>query len=213
MKSNICFVLLLLLTGCGLRTEMVRVNAPDVRVNPDLGPTVAITAVRDNRSTELLSKIPAATRAANVGGLVRGSNGVNVSLESGTASEKTKELIIQALRSMGYRTTDSCEQPCTQLEASLSDFSVKMPFNLLRAASWTQQMVADISVDVTARTPDKTHTFTVKGHGTNIFQVASRENWEIALERAVKDFSDNFKQKMSQQDTSTMNAGSAQTSP
>ncbi|MEG0186205.1 MAG: hypothetical protein RR704_22420, partial [Stenotrophomonas sp.] len=32
MKSIVAFSLLLLLTGCGIRSEVVRVNVPDIRV-------------------------------------------------------------------------------------------------------------------------------------------------------------------------------------
>lgn len=203
MKSIIAFSLLLLLTGCGVRTEVVRVNVPDIRVNPEQGTTIVVAPVRDNRPSDFLSLVPASDRARNVGGEIRQGNGFNLVLESATAAEKTREIIVQALRNMGYRTTDQCDAQCVQLEASMSQFMVRAPFNFWRAAGWAQQMVADVSVEVTTREGDRTRAFTAKGHGTNVFQVVSPENWEKALERAVTDFTANFKQNMSAQDAAT----------
>ncbi len=200
MKSIITLALLLLLTGCGIRTEVVRVNVPDIRVNPEQGPVVVVAPVRDSRPV-YFPEVAAADRAKNIAGVVRQGNGVLVSVESTTAAEKTREIVIQALRNMGYRTADRCEASCTLLETSLTDFSVKMPANFFRMVSSTQQMLADISVQVVARRDGQTRTFTATGHGANIFQVPSRENWEIALERAVKSFSSSLQQSMSEQDT------------
>lgn len=203
MKSIIAPALLLLLTGCGIRTEVVRVNVPDIRVNPEQGTQVVVAPVRDNRSSEFLALIPASERARNVGGEIRNGNGINLALESATASEKTREIIIQALRNMGYRTVDHCDAQCLRLEASMNEFVVRAPFNFWRVAGWAQQMVADVSVEVTTREGDRTRSFIAKGHGTNVFQVVSPENWEKALERAVTDFTANFKQNMSAQDAAT----------
>jgi len=200
MKSIITLALLLLLTGCGIRTEVVRVNVPDIRVNPEQGPVVVVAPVRDSRPV-YFPEVAAADRAKNIAGVVRQGNGVLVSVESTTAADKTREIMIQALRNMGYRTADRCEASCTLLETSLTDFSVKMPANFFRMVSSTQQMLADISVQVVARRDGQTRTFTATGHGANIFQVPSRENWEIALERAVKSFTSSLQQSMSEQDT------------
>lgn len=200
MKSIIGLSVLLLLTGCGIRTEVVRVNVPDIRVNPEQGTTVVVAPVRDNRPSDFLSLVPESDRVRNVGGEVRSGNGFNLVLESGTTSDKTREIIIQALRNMGYRTADQCDAQCLRLEASMNEFVVRAPFNFWRAAGWAQQMVADLSVEVTTHDGDRVRSFTAKGHGTNVFQVVSPENWEKALERAVTDFTANFKQNMSAQD-------------
>lgn len=81
----------------------------------------------------------------------------------------------------------------------MTKFSVTMPFEFWRAAGWSQRMLAEISIDVTSRSDGQTKRFTAEGHGSNVYQVVSRENWEIALERAVADLTANFKQSMSGQ--------------
>lgn len=200
MKWIICIVGLLLLTGCGLKTQVVRVDTPNVHVNSENGPLIQVDAVTDGRPSTFLSEFPAADRPRNVGGVVRAGNGINVVLESTTTTEKVQSIIIQALRSMGYRTVTQCQAACVQLSFVLNEFAVKMPFNFWRAAGWSQQMVADISVHVTAQRGDSTRSFNVSGHGSNIYQVVSRENWETALNRAATDFSTNLKQAIAAQD-------------
>ena len=58
-------------------------------------------------------------------------------------------------------------------------------------------MLADIAVHVTLQNQGSTSSFDTKGHGSNVYQIVSQENWEIALDRAVKDFASNFQQQMS----------------
>lgn len=198
MKSLVAATLLLFLTGCGMRTEMVRVNVPDARVNTEEGPVVVVRPVQDARK-DILEAVPTADRSRNVGGFARGGNGTLVNLESGTVADRTREILIQALRNMGYRTAASCEASCTYVDASITKFSVTMPFEFWRAAGWSQRMLAEISIDVNSRNDGQTKRFTAEGHGSNVYQVVSRENWEIALERAVADLTANFKQSMSGQ--------------
>jgi uncharacterized protein YcfL len=40
MKWIICVIGLLLLTGCGLKTQVVRVDTPNVHVNSENGPLI-----------------------------------------------------------------------------------------------------------------------------------------------------------------------------
>lgn len=213
MRYIICLSVLLFLTGCGIKTQVVRVDVPDVHVNPERGPVVIVGVVTDERPSSFLSQFPVADRSKNVGGVVRGGNGFSVVLESSMTTEKVRDIMVQALRSMGYRTADKCEVSCIQLDVSLTDFSVKMPLNLLRAAAWSQQMVADVSAHVVARDAGNTRSFDVSGHGTNIYQIVSPENWEVALERAVKDFSSNFKQAMAEQGAGFVSKGDQYKSP
>lgn len=213
MKLIIYLAALSLLTGCGIKTQVVRVNVPDVHVNPEHGPVAVVGAVVDKRSSPLLSKIPAADRQKHVGGMFRGGNGINVALESSTTTEKVRAIIVQALRSMGYRTANECDVPCIRLDVSLTEFSVKMPFEFWRTVGWAQQMVADVSTEVVVQDAGQTRTFDVSGHGTNIYQVVSRENWEVALDRAVEDFSSNFKQAVAEQDYDSAGERDHHTSP
>jgi hypothetical protein len=57
-------------------------------------------------------------------------------------------------------------------------------------------MVADISTNVTVRNGTSVQSFEATGHGTNAFQVVKPENWEVAINRAIEDFSKRFQEKM-----------------
>src|SRR6185437_11111881 len=48
-------------------------------------------------------------------------------------------------------------------------------------------MLADVAVHMALQDKGRTSTFDATGHGSNVYQVVSQENWEIALDRAVKD--------------------------
>jgi hypothetical protein len=130
MKWIICIAGLLLLTGCGLKTQVVRVDTPNVHVNSENGPLIQVDAVTDGRPSTFLSEFPAADRPRNVGGVVRAGNGINVVLESTTTTDKVQSIIIHALRSMGFRTVTQCQAACVQLSFVLNEFAVKMPLNL-----------------------------------------------------------------------------------
>jgi hypothetical protein len=191
----------------------VRVSVPDVRANPQQGPLVQVNPVQDNRQASFLAQFPAATRDKNVGGVVRGGNGINVVLDSSTTTLKVHSIIVQALRNMGYRTVDHCDASCPTVTASLDTFAVKLPIDFWRAVAWSQHMVADIAVQVALQNQGHTSTFDATGHGSNVYQVVSQENWEVALGRAVKNFYSNFQQQMaSHMDQSASSTSGAEAS-
>jgi len=196
MKWIICAIALVCLSGCGIKEHVVRVSVPDVRANPQQGSLVQANPMQDNRQASFLAQFPAATRDKNLGGVVRGGNGVNVVLGFSTTTLKVHSIIVQALRNMGYRTVTSCDTACIVVTPALNTFAVTLPFNFWRAMSYSQHMLADITVHVALQSHGQTSTFDAMGHGSNVYQVVSQENWEITLDRAVKDFASNFRQQM-----------------
>lgn len=196
MRWAVCAIALMCLSGCGVKEQIVRVNVPDVHANPQHGLLVQVNPVRDNREASFLAQFPAASRAKNVGGFVRGGNGVNLVLESSTTALKVHSIIAQALRNMGYRTVSNCEASCPVVTPTLDKFAVTLPFDFWRALGSAQHMLADIAVRVDLQDRGRTSTFDAIGHGSNIYQVVSQENWEIALDRATKHFVTNFQQQM-----------------
>ena len=210
MKWAICAIVLMCLSGCGVKEQVVRVSVPEVRVNPLQGPMVQVDPVQDNRQASFLAQFPAATRDKNVGGVIRGGSGINVVLDSSTTTLKVHSIIVQALRNMGYHTVASCESACPVVTPTLNTFAVTLPFNFWRAASYSQHMLADIAVHVALQNQGRTSTFDAKGHGSNVYQVVSQENWETTLDRAVKDFVSSFQQQMASH-TDQVGAGTSKT--
>lgn len=196
MKWPILFVLVMLATGCSITPEMINVGVQDPKINPQEGRMIVVGPVEDARKSQLLSSFPDSTYHKSVGGVARAGNGSNVMLESTTVANKTKSIIIQALRQMGYKTVTKCNNTCPKLSTTLKTFIVKAPFNFWRALSFTQHMVADISVVINFKNHQHESQFTVSGHGENIYQVIDKDNWETAVNSAIKDFVENFKQTM-----------------
>lgn len=193
---TLCAVLALL-AGCGVTKQVVRVDSPAHHINPESGSLIVVHPVQDERTDAIVMKFPAADRARNVGGVLRGGNGIEVNLADATAAYKVHALVVQALRGMGYRTVEKCNSQCAVMDVALTQFSVQMPFNFWRAASYSQHMVADLSAVVSVSDAGTKHAFTVVGHGSNIYQRAVPENWQVALDRAAADFSHNFQAAMS----------------
>jgi hypothetical protein len=196
MKWMICAIVLACLSGCGIKEQVVRVSVPDVRTNSQQGPAIQVNPVQDNRQASFLAQFPAATRDKNVGGVVRGGGGINVVLDSSTTTLKVHSIIVQALRNMGYRTVANCGASCPVVTPTLNTFAVTLPFNFWRAATYSQRMLADIAVHVAVQDHGRASTFEAKGHAYNVYQVVSQANWEIALDKAVKDFVSDFQQQM-----------------
>lgn len=196
MKWIVCAIVLACMSGCGFKEQLVRVAVPDVGVNPQQGAPVQVNPVQDNRPASFLAQFPAESRDKNVGGVVRGGLRINVVLGSSTTTLKVHSIIVQALRNMGYRTVASCEPSCIVITPTLNAFAVTLPFDFWRSMSYSQHMLADVTASVAVQDHGRTTTFDVTGHGSNVYQRISKENWEIALDKATKNFIINFQQQM-----------------
>lgn len=174
----------------------MRLDLPELHVDPTTGPEIAVGEIKDSRTLE--KELAGRESAKNVGGVVRGGNGVAVDLDI-TVTEQQRRIVTQALRSLGYRVVDGEHAPAgiTRVNVDIKTFDVQMPFNFFRAATYTQQMVADIQTDVTVVSNTSNESFRVNAHGTNIFQRVVPENWEAALNEAIDDYTKKFKAAMS----------------
>jgi filamentous hemagglutinin family protein len=198
-KVLLLLVVVLGLTGCGLQRQTVRINAPAVHIDQPSSRQIVVAEVTDSRSSLFAGKLDAAEQERNVGGVLRAGNGIVVDLEEGTATSQAKDVVVQALRSIGFSVVDeaSASPSAPRLDLDLTQFGVNVPFEFWRASFYAQRMIADISTKVTLRQDGRVlHTFTVTGHGENIFQRVVPENWEIALNRAVADYTKRLQSNM-----------------
>jgi hypothetical protein len=182
----------LLLAGCGIERQNVRLDLPELQVSPANGPAIVVGEVKDSRTpTEGLA---GPDPRKNIGGALRGGNGIAVDLDMPVA-EQQRQIVTQALRSLGYQVFASEQAPvdAPRVNVEITTFDVQMPFNFLRAATYSQQMVADIQTNVTVISATATRSFKTDGHGTNVFQRVIPENWEAALNEAIDDYTKKFK--------------------
>lgn len=187
-----------MLAACGVQHQNVRLSTPETRVNPAEGKPIVVAAVTDSRKTPDGATFAQGERTHNVGGVWRGGNGVAVDLGQDTVIEETREIVTQALRGMGYRVlAEGVASPdAPRVAINITQFDVDAPFNFWRAASYTQQMVADVGTDIEVKSGGSAQSFKATGHGTNIYQRVVPENWEAALNEAIAEYTKQFQSKM-----------------
>lgn len=186
----------LLISGCGVKQQTIRLTMPELRVDQPDGRPIVVGAVIDAREAPENSHLSATDLAKNVGGAWRGGNGVRVDLEHGDVPAEVRELVVQSLRAVGYRVLPSRHgrDDVPMVSIKLTKFAVIMPFDFWRAATYSQHMLADISTEISTKRKDGSiRQFQVSGHGENVYQRITPENWEIAINRAMSDYSGQLK--------------------
>ena len=202
MKRILIVLAVLILTGCGIRHDVVHISSGQSHVSPSAGKPIVLDSVSDERAFIADGKLSAIERAQNVGGLFRGGADVAVDLESGTVVDKSREIITQALRGMGYVVMSKNDAPTNaiRIKVDVTKFDVNAPFEFWRSMGSAQRMVAVIECKVEFTDSSARQGFTTAGHGSNVFQRLVPENWEIALNRAVDDFAKKFQDAMASSD-------------
>lgn len=196
MRNVWMIAVALLVAGCGIKQQSVRLQMPELRVDQPSGRPIVVGEVVDARSPPENSRLSAPDLAKNVGGVWRGGNGIRVDLEHGTVASEVRELVVQSLRAVGYHVLPGAEggDDVPVVSIKLTQFAVIMPFDFWRAATYSQHMLADISTEISVTRKDGSiRDFQVSGHGENVYQRVTPENWEIAANRAMSDYSEQLK--------------------
>ena len=206
MKTTFAALTLLVLTGCStLRTQPAHLLLPTAdHVSGDLK-TVVIDSVVDARD---FSGIPGSTghrlapstaqqlgeqgRATAIYGMSRGPY-VTV-LDQGTVADKVRDLVTGVLQGKGYKVVSSDEASAASphLRIKVTEFWSYLPFNFGRAMTYTQQMKAWITTDVTIQTRGTNREFSVSGYGANIVQRYSEENIQETYTAAMAEYARNL---------------------
>jgi hypothetical protein len=198
MRKEWMVVAVLALVGCGVQHQNVRLSVPSLQVNQPNGKPIVLTGVTDSRRAPDGSKLSGADLSRNVGGVWRAGGGIAVDLAAGTAADEATKIVTQSLRGMGYRVASAADVPANapRISVDVTQLNVTMPFNVFRAMTYSQKMIADIATSVTVTNGAGTQSFNVSGHGENIYQRVIPENWETALNRAVADYTKKLQEAM-----------------
>jgi hypothetical protein len=190
MRKEWIISAVLVLTGCGIQHQNVRLSLPSPQVNQPNGKPIVLSSVTDSRGAHADLKLSANDRTHNVGGVMRGGSGIAVDLADTTVTDEMRSVITQSLRGMGYKVINNSEATTDtpRVAADITKLDASMPMNFFRAMTYSQKMLADIATNVTVTSGKATQSFTVSGHGENIYQRVVPENWEVALNRAVADY-------------------------
>ncbi|MEP6908260.1 MAG: hypothetical protein ABI858_09810 [Pseudoxanthomonas sp.] len=199
MKKFVLLNCCLALAGCGLKHQVVRLDIPATYASPAQGKVIVIANVQDARMSIFGVKLSATEQARNIGGVLRGGNGIAVDIEGETVADQTRQIATEALRGMGYKvvTGEAGDLAATRISFKLIQFEVNMPFDFWRAATYSQHMLADLKTDVVVASAGGPKTITVVGHGENVYQRVTSENWQIAINKAIVDYTKHLQQAMS----------------
>ena len=193
MKGIILVCVLALLAGCGIKHEDVRINIPNIRANPVIGPTAFISNVIDVR--QMKPGLVGSDKAISIGGIIRDGNGTLINSER-PVSEIVHDLVANSLREMGYQVVDNPNGATSTIAVSVIQFDAQFPFSFWRAVGYANHMVSEVETGISVTNSSGKHDFIAKGRGANVFQIESSENWEIAIERGMKDYETDFRNKM-----------------
>lgn len=202
MKNQLVIAVLLVLTGCSLKTQMVYLDAPSPdRVKGELKPAVIeeITDARDfftipeasypRLDSKIAEELGDEGRAKAVAGFPRMHL---VTLNSdGPVTETIRNEIAATLLSHGYEVVSPGEAPADapRIRVVVKEFWSYMPNSFGRVLTWTQQLKAWITTDVTVRTQTLEREFTIDGYGAHIVQTGyTPENIKKALDLALADY-------------------------
>lgn len=190
MKVAVLALAALLLTGCGLQRQTVRINPPASRAGVN-GPTIVIGTVTDARQPATKIKLDEVEQASNVGDMGKDDRGIAVQLDNGAVRDAMRRIVTSALQNAGFEVVGAgrVEYP---VDVRISKFRVAIPFQFWRAAFYNPRMLADIEAGITMAAPSGARTFDAKGHGYHVYQRVIAENWQIALDKAVADFEKNL---------------------
>lgn len=202
MKNQLVIAVLLILTGCSLTTQVVYLDAPSPdRVVGELKPAV-IEEIADARNfftipegsdprldAKIAEELGAEGRAKAVSGFPRGHL---VTLNSdGPVTETIRNEIAAALLSHGYTVVSPAEAPADapRIRVIVNEFWSYMPISFGRALTWTQQLKAWITTDVTVKTATLERQLTIDGYGAHIVQTGyTPDNIKKALDLALADY-------------------------
>lgn len=197
IRMSILLSAFALLAGCGgIQHQLVRVDAPPGIVAPSGAPAIVIGTITDARPAATELQLGMADEAGNVGGFGHGNRGIAVDLASGSVTDTMRRIIASALQNSGYRVVGDAAG-AQRVDVRITQFQVITPMHFWRTVFYNQRMVADVSAHITITTPTGARTFTASGHGYNVFQRMVADNWKIALDKAVADFSNNLRAQIS----------------
>lgn len=201
MNKLILFAAVLALGGCSLKTQTVRLDPPNAdRVVSTLKPAVIeeITDARDFASVPeasgprldpaIAQALGAEGRAKAISGMPRGPL-VTVS-QDGPVTESIRAELAASLRSHGYEVVSAAQAPADapRVSAVVREFWAYMPFNFGRSLTWTMQLKAWVTTDITVKSATQERQFTINGEGAHIVQSYKPENIKEALDIALVDY-------------------------
>ncbi|MGN6480443.1 hypothetical protein [Luteibacter sp.] len=209
VRNALGAVAAMLLAGCSLHANSVRMDPPSVAIPTESKPVV-IGSVYDKRDMALLpessrERVSLATsgelgKAGVASSVAGGGKFIWTLTDNDTVTDWVRDLVITGLRQNGFRAVKASEAaPGTPvIDIDVNEFWAYIPFNFGRSLTYTQQMKAWIATTVHLNSGAEPASFKVRGEGAHIVQIFSEENVRQAYELASDDYLKNFQRKASE---------------
>jgi len=198
LQSVTVLLLLMFLTGCVVGRRIVELPIPDVPDKAIKDGEIFIASIEDNR---VFRNKPADPSMPSIDGDVnsltsrekglmigrqRSTYGMamgDISLPSDdSVVKRTRYLLEKGLRSRGYSIASDSSAP-NSASATIDKF-----WAWFSPGFWSISFEARVYCTIKLTNSDGSSTIVVKGYGINKGQVASNANWQLAYERAFRDF-------------------------
>ncbi|WP_157971458.1 hypothetical protein [Dyella sp. C9] len=202
MRKGVLLFGLFLLTGCGLKTRPVNLDIPAEGAVTSETRMIVIDDIVDARDfntlpessgsrleTGVIRQLGESGRARAIAGQPVGPL-VSVVANDRTVRDEVRALITAAMNDRGYSVVANTDAPpgAPRLRVTIREFWCYMPFNFGRALTWTQQLKAWITTDISITTESGTRSISVSGYGANIIQVNSERNVAETYGFAMADY-------------------------
>lgn len=209
MRGIVVALVVLGLTGCGLKTQVMRLDTPvQDRVIGTLKPVV-IDSVVDARDfwtipegsePRLDPKVANQLGPQRLGRAISGfpHGGFVTLLDNRTVPDAVKDVVIASLHDRGYDVVSAEQAPADapHLAIRVTEFWSYMPFSFGRSLTWTNQLKAWVATDISVKTPTLERQFAVGGHGAHIIQAYKIENIQQAYDLALAEYRTNLDAKL-----------------
>ena len=200
------------LAGCATTRGYTRLSIPEpaATVTQSLPKVIQIDSVRDARKFEVDPRDPSipslkpgekyqldAQQRGIAIGRKRDTWGKAMGdwvLEDGqTVETVTRELVATTLRSLGYQIgkPSSNQQTLEHVHIVIDQF-----WAWFTPGFWTATIEARIKTELQFSGPDGNRSLVVNGYGRNQVQTGREANWQLAYDRAFKDYEKNFREAM-----------------
>lgn len=113
----------------------------------------------------------------------------DILLESGNVETLTRELVVNALASRGYSVLPANAAPADAPHVSVD---IRQFWAWFTPGMWTASIEARVETLLKIVGPKGDRELAVKGYGYNAIQIARDANWQLAYERAFKDYLKQF---------------------
>lgn len=200
---------LLLLGGCATTRGHTRLTVPEPAaiVTPSQARVIVIDEVRDARQFQADPRDPSipslkpgenyqldAQQRQTAIGRKRNTWGKAMGdwvLDGGqTVTSVTRDLVATTLESLGYRVENG---PGSNASAGHVNVEIDQFWAWFTPGFWTATIEAEVKTRLRFSGPGGDRTIEVRGYGRNQVQTGREANWQLAYDRAFKDYEQNLR--------------------